>query len=106
MNVPCNGCTACCRQSIPRVLDRRLDDVSRYKLSATTDGTAVLATKPNGDCYYLGKQGCTIYNDRPFMCRHFDCREVYNMLTEKQRDEIANRTPWTKPIFEAAKERL
>lgn len=42
----------------------------------------ILEHKPNGDCFYLGESGCTIYNDRPAICAKFDCRRMYKKLTE------------------------
>lgn len=37
----------------------------------------MLAKKENSkDCYYLGDDGCTIYDKRPKMCREMDCRVI------------------------------
>lgn len=40
----------------------------------TISGQAQLQKKDDGSCYYLDNDlGCTIYNDRPEMCRKYWC---------------------------------
>jgi Fe-S-cluster containining protein len=34
----------------------------------------VLQRRSDGACVHLGKQGCTVYEQRPAVCRTFDCR--------------------------------
>ncbi len=46
-----------------------------------------LAHKPNGDCIYLGPQGCTIHTWWPSLCRIFDCRLYYLQQLAKPRRE-------------------
>jgi len=37
---------------------------------------AMLAKKKNGDCWYLTEDGrCSIYENRPQVCREFDCEK-------------------------------
>jgi Fe-S-cluster containining protein len=47
----------------------------------------VLLHKPNGDCMYLGTNGCTIYDRAPAVCKSFDCRAMYRMMNKRQRRE-------------------
>jgi len=42
----------------------------------------MIAHLPNGDCVYLGDNGCTIHGRAPALCRAADCRSValrYNL---------------------------
>ncbi len=74
-DVPCNGCTECCRGFdtvwlMPTEVGQyrmEIDPMSgRYMLERTTDG----------DCVYLGESGCSIHASRPHVCRWYDCRQV------------------------------
>lgn len=74
--VPCNGCTLCCRKDAVRLLPA--DDPSEFKTEPHPywPGEVMLAHKPNGDCIYLEPGGCSIHDRRPQMCREMDCRNV------------------------------
>jgi hypothetical protein len=94
VKVPCGGCTSCCTHH-EKVLLTDGDDPARYegniqwiRLSSDPEGMSRLALthKPNGDCVYLGENGCTIYPDRPHICRIFDCREVYRRFMQQPRN--------------------
>ena len=63
------------------------DDPALYKTVPhhKFPGDLMLDHKPNGDCIYLGKVGCTIYDKRPRMCREFDCR---NFFPDLKIDEV------------------
>ncbi len=62
------------------------DDASKYDLVDSWDGKASLRNKPNGDCTYLVRTGsgggCSIWADRPLMCKEFDCRDMVRWLRE------------------------
>ncbi len=74
LDVPCKGCTACCRDPLmyvdvtdeeaQRLQTRRIDENGRLEV----------ARKPNGECVYLIDNKCTIYAQRPNACRKYDCR--------------------------------
>ncbi len=36
----------------------------------------MLAHKPNGECVYLDKDGCSIHDHAPSLCRIADCRSL------------------------------
>ena len=38
------------------------------------EGELVLQRRSNGACVHLGGRGCTVYEQRPAVCRTFDCR--------------------------------
>lgn len=83
-HVPCNGCTACCKGQ--RIILGREDDGEIYVVEGTVRGNdgaiqTMLAHKPNGDCWYLGPDGCTIHGRAPKACRDFDCRKWYALMS-------------------------
>jgi Fe-S-cluster containining protein len=43
------------------------------------DGELVLRRRADGACIYLGERGCTVYEQRPSVCRSFDCRAFAGM---------------------------
>ncbi len=106
-SVPCKSCKLCCQggQAI-YLFPKEGDNVSEYETMKLynpvmrEEGTA-LKFKDNGDCVYLGKEGCTIYDRRPVICRSYDCRKQFLMYPKKMRKEVMN-----KPLYNAAKERI
>jgi putative zinc- or iron-chelating protein len=76
VNVPCNGCTACCYN--PRIeVDRSKEPPERLEhLDLVPDeyGDLKLRKRPDGACVHLGEKGCTVYEHRPTVCRTYDCR--------------------------------
>ncbi len=74
MTVPCNGCMECCKGP-DRGLLVLLDGLHPGIKVERCGAYGFLARKLNGDCLYLGENGCTIYDVRPQECRQFDCRE-------------------------------
>lgn len=87
-NVPCNGCTLCCRGDAILLLPGDSDDYQTEPHSLT--GQRMLARKPNGHCIYLGAAGCTIYDRRPQLCREFDCRGLAQNFTFTQARKMNN----------------
>jgi len=96
-NVPCGGCTACCKKQHIMLFVEEGDDPKEYKLKKELlrDSSGVLrpvvAQKENGDCVYLGEQGCTIHASRPHICRTYDCRLVYLLAPEHMREYIVSK---------------
>ena len=80
-NVPCNGCTHCCRGDAVRIMPH--EDLTQYKTEPHPFfvGDYMLAHKVNGDCIYLGENGCTIHECKPQQCREMDCRRIAAMMT-------------------------
>jgi hypothetical protein len=70
-DVICGRCVACCKRELVPLQPG--DDMTLE--TRTLMGFQVLKQKENGDCFYLGKRGCTIYDRRPQICRAFDCRK-------------------------------
>jgi Fe-S-cluster containining protein len=65
-----------------------------------------LATDEAGCCVYLGANGCTIYDRRPFLCRSFDCRKHYLMLPRQDRDNLVQIGLSSRAVFNAGRSRL
>jgi Fe-S-cluster containining protein len=108
--VPCDGCTACCRNELVILHPEDGDVISTYRthpIRHPMTGALAFALdhKPNGDCVYLGESGCTIHNRAPAVCRSFDCRRLYSLLTSKQRRE-QSKDPIMKTRLDAGKKRL
>ena len=80
-DVPCGGCTRCCHNDAVRLLPS--DEPSQYQTEPHPymAGALMLAHAPNGDCVYLGPQGCTIHATKPLMCREMDCRRIAQAIT-------------------------
>jgi hypothetical protein len=81
VDVPCDGCTACCESS-QFVLVGPDEHAARSLIPAellfpapgAPLGYSVLPYDEHGRCPMLGSQGCLIYEHRPRTCRAYDCR--------------------------------
>jgi Fe-S-cluster containining protein len=79
--VPCAGCTACCRsfQFIHIDPDER-ETLARippellFPAPRSSGGQLVLGYDEHGRCPMLVDDRCSIYEDRPRTCRAYDCR--------------------------------
>lgn len=85
--VPCGSCRACCNELII-LHPEDGDDPSAYltrtvKHPLTGQPVPALLHKPDGNCFYLGKEGCTIHERAPILCREFDCRRAVLNLKRK-----------------------
>jgi Fe-S-cluster containining protein len=111
-NVPCNGCTECCKSNQGLVLHPdQGDEVESYQFQVfghrdTGDPVFALARDESGRCVYLGPHGCTIYDRRPFLCRSFDCRKHYLILPRQDRDNLVRIGLSSRAVFNAGKSRL
>jgi Fe-S-cluster containining protein len=89
--VPCNGCKACCKKQ--RVVLREGDRKDFYQTVPNRKGNdgpleLMLAHKTNGDCWYLGRYGCSIWKDAPLACKEFDCRKWWQTFSLEERKAI------------------
>ncbi len=80
-DVPCDGCTACCRAS--QFIHIEPDEVAtlarvpaslRFPAPGLADGHVVMGYDEHGRCPMLVDDRCSIYEDRPRACRTYDCR--------------------------------
>lgn len=77
-NVPCNGCTLCCKQDIPVTYTEW--QFYKWKITVSDSGEGFLQRTPEGDCVYLKEDECSIYGDTPSACKRFDCREAASTI--------------------------
>tara|TARA_R110002096_G_scaffold96435_3_gene215233 strand:- start:69 stop:479 length:411 start_codon:yes stop_codon:yes gene_type:complete len=86
----CGACNKCCRKN-PGIflIPEHGDDPGLYEGHLDViDGRPILKTKSNGDCIYFDlEKGCTNYNNRPNVCRIYDCRSDYMQWLAKPRTE-------------------
>jgi len=80
-DVPCDGCTACCRSSqFVHVGPEEAAALARipvallYPAPRMPAGHMILGYDELGCCPMLVDGACSIYDDRPRACRTYDCR--------------------------------
>ena len=79
--VPCDGCTACCRASQfihigPAETEAlaRIPKALQFPAPRLPDGHVVVGYDQDGRCPMLVNDACSIYEHRPRTCRTYDCR--------------------------------
>ena len=80
-DVPCAGCTACCRSSLfipvrPGETAAKQHIPAKYLFPAPglPKGSMLLGYFESGSCPMVVDARCSIYDNRPLTCRGFDCR--------------------------------
>lgn len=108
--VPCGSCRACCRNEAVVLFPEDGDDPSTYEhiVVEAEDGQQLmlLAMHRNGDCVYLGPDGCTIHHRAPVICREFDCRRFFLSMSRNDRRITERQAGQKTPIFAAGRARL
>lgn len=103
VRVDCGSCHACCRNQL--VTLQPIDDPLSYDCDVmdTPNGPLyALRHKPNGDCIYLGDDGCTIYGRQPAICRAFDCVGFVTLWPRSRRRAAGMKVD---DVFRAGQER-
>jgi len=95
-DVPCDGCTACCRSSqfvtvAPDETDTlaRIPRSLRFPAPGLPKGHVVLGYDERGHCPMLIDDRCSIYEHRPRTCRTYDCRVFAAAGVEPDRERQA-----------------
>jgi uncharacterized protein len=100
-DVPCAGCTACCRSSQfihiapdERETLARIPSELLFPAPGWPRGHVVLGYDERGHCPMLINDRCSIYEHRPTTCRTYDCRIFAATGVDAGDDkvEIARRT--------------
>jgi Fe-S-cluster containining protein len=80
-DVPCDGCTACCRSSQFVLVEpderdtlAHIPNELLFPAPGRPAGHLVLGYDDDGCCPMLVEGGCSIYDHRPRACRTYDCR--------------------------------
>lgn len=108
--VPCNGCTACCKGEAIILHPECGDDESLYQTKPvqhplTGKMALMLEQKSNGDCAYLGTNGCTIWGHRPTICRTFDCRMMFLKFPPALRKQMLRAGMLDRDVIRAGRKR-
>jgi uncharacterized protein len=99
-DVPCNGCTACCRSSqfvhIARTETDTLARIPKQLLfpAPQQPDELVMGYDERGHCPMLVDDRCSIYEHRPQACRTYDCRVLAAtglVLGDRDKQAIAER---------------
>ncbi len=111
-DVPCGACNACCRtfhqlhirpgeKRVRKRLPKEYFSVPR----GLPPGYLLLGHVEDGACPVLVEGLCTIYEDRPLVCRTYDCRLYAATGVEPDRAEIAEKVRRWSFSYPAAEDR-
>ena len=70
-NPPCGDCNACCRSGFDISFTPHADEGREYLFI-----NGLLPKDPDGVCAHLIDDKCVVYDDRPSVCRRYDCRTL------------------------------
>lgn len=104
--VPCDGCRECCINSVIFLYEQDLlqNYESQLALNPQTGFYGFrLKQKPNGECIYLDRNGCSIHNNAPRACKEFDCRTLFERTPRMQRKQASGQL---KKVFMEGRARL
>lgn len=111
-DVPCHGCTACCRHTLIVLIPEEGDLADLYETQDVVNpvtghpAKALLQTR-DGACTYLGDHGCSIYEHRPVICKAFDCRRYFLDFHTREERRRAMRMGMVDPkVIQAGAARL
>lgn len=99
-DVPCDGCTACCRASqFVHVEPDEADALTHipaellFPAPRLPAGHRVMGYDERGHCPMLVDDGCSIYEHRPRACRTYDCRifAATGIEVDETQSEVAAR---------------
>lgn len=80
VDVPCRDCSACCKSGFNIAVSKKEKEImERVPKSLLLEFPGVpdiyyLEPDLQGRCHLLEKKLCSIYEDRPWSCRTYDCR--------------------------------
>jgi hypothetical protein len=80
---PCNGCTICCKCDAVGLYPQE-EAMFQHEPHAYAAGEKMVAHRENGDCVYLGENGCTIHGNKPIKCQTMDCRAIYKNISPRE----------------------
>lgn len=117
--VPCGKCQLCCKTLIVPLANEEWqlfdtghpDDPTKPAWAWIMDAAGVshgraLQRRANGDCVFLGPDGCTIHGRAPHVCKRFDCRELFLRSDRKGRKKAVKEGKLPKSLFDRGRELL
>jgi Fe-S-cluster containining protein len=80
----CNGCMSCCHEAhialdpyeLARLARNRDLTTTEFVARYLTEGGIVLRKREDTSCIMLGAAGCTVYPDRPLICRTYPLKRL------------------------------
>lgn len=90
----CSNCGGCCSNRLPLTdseVRNLISTVKRKGLRPIFHGANLLLATPTIDmvCPFRHPEiGCVIYDQRPWICRQFQCNQDDSLVTEKIKDKI------------------
>jgi len=82
-DVPCGDCHICCQKDLiflhPECGDKN-EDYEYEPAPYPFIKRFILKHSKDGNCIYLGENGCKIHGKAPAICQEFDCRGVVKRL--------------------------
>lgn len=109
-SVPCGSCHSCCRGDVIILMPDKGDVVESYQhdiLALPIVGPIAVVSKGfDGNCIYLGADGCSIHDRAPVICRTFDCRRLFLSKTRKERRAMVKSGMASAEVFTAGRKRL
>jgi Fe-S-cluster containining protein len=105
--VPCGSCHLCCKLCTPlhpEHGDREEEYQTAVLLVPGKPPQRILDRLANGDCVYLGRNGCMIWDRAPWVCRDFDCRSAWRNSDRGGRRLAIKQGKMTKEIFARGRE--
>jgi len=114
-DVPCAGCTLCCRTLIVPLAEEEYEQYvdaagePNWGWITTADGKRhgrALKRKPNGECVYLNERGCSIHGHAPHVCQRFDCRQLFSKSDRAWRRQQVKEGKLPKALFDKGREML
>ena len=111
-DVPCGSCNACCRtfhqihlRPGEKRARKRLPNEYLSVARGLPPGYLLLGFTETGACPVLIDGRCTIYEDRPLVCRTYDCRIYAATGVAPDREEIAAQVRRWRFRYPAAEDR-
>ena len=108
-NIPCGSCHLCCRGDLILLMPDEGDVIESYQcdvMELPSGPVAVVKKGADGNCIYLGPDGCSIYDRAPVICRTFDCRRLFLSKTRNERRAMVKAGLADADVFEAGRKRL
>jgi uncharacterized protein len=110
--VPCGSCNACCRthhqlhlRPGEKAARKRLPREYLSAARGLPPGYLLLGYDERGACPVLVDDHCSIYEDRPLVCRTYDCRIYAATGVAPDRDEIARQVRRWRFSYDTARDR-
>ena len=111
-DVPCGSCNACCRthhqlhlRPGEKAARKRLPREYLSAARGLPPGYLLLGYDERGACPVLVDDHCSVYEDRPLVCRTYDCRIYAATGVAPDRDEIARQVRRWRFSYDTARDR-